>query len=74
MPSGLREDRMKRMASLVSLPKRRQTPGEEIANSISHGFGFAAGAIVAPFLIVAAVRYGDTAFLVGASVFAAAIG
>jgi len=64
---------MERMAALTALPKRRQSLGEEIANSVSHGAGLVAGAIAAPFLIVAAVRRGDPAFIVGASIFAATI-
>jgi hemolysin III len=59
--------------SLVALPERRQTLGEEIANSVTHGAGLVAGAIGAPVLIIAAVRRGDPAFIVGASVFAATI-
>ena len=61
------------MSPLTALPERRQTLGEEIANSVSHGVGLIAGAIAAPFLIVAAVRRGDPAFIVGASIFAATI-
>ena len=49
---------------------RAQTAGEEIANSISHGVGFLASIVAAPFLIVAAIRFGP-ANIVGASVFAA---
>jgi hemolysin III len=44
--------------------------GEEIANSISHGVGLLASVVAAPFLIIAAVRFGP-ANIVGASVFAA---
>lgn len=50
---------------------RPQSRGEELANSVSHGFGLLAAAVAAPFLVVAAVEHGDTAFIVGASVFAA---
>ncbi len=50
---------------------RAQSLGEEIANSISHGLGALAAAIASPFLIASAVRYGDCARVVGASVFAA---
>ena len=45
--------------------------GEEIANAVSHGVGFVAAAIGAPFLIAHAARHGDTAAVVGASVFSA---
>jgi len=64
---------MEPMSALTALPERRQSMGEEIANSISHGVGLVAGAVAAPVLIVAAVRRGDTAFIVGASIFAATI-
>ena len=64
---------MERMAALTALPERRQSFGEEIANSVSHGVGLVAGALAAPVLIVAAVRRGDPAFIVGASIFAATI-
>jgi len=61
------------MSTLVRLPERRQSPGEEIANSVSHGVGLLAGALAAPVLIYAGVRQGDTGFIVGASIFAATI-
>jgi len=64
---------MEGMTALTSLPERRQSLGEEIANSVSHGLGLVAGALAAPVLIIAAVRRGDTAFIVGASIFAATI-
>ena len=64
---------MKCMSTLTALPKRRQSVGEEIANSISHGVGLVAAAVVAPLLIYAAVRRGDAAFIVGASIFATTI-
>lgn len=58
-------------ASLKSLSgPRHQSLGEEIANAISHGVGLLAALVAAPFLIVSAVRRGDTAFMVGACVFA----
>lgn len=52
---------------------RRQSPGEEIANSISHGAGLVGAIVGTPFLIVAAADRGDAAFIVGASVFCAAM-
>jgi hemolysin III len=61
------------MSALVSLPKRRQSMGEEIANSVSHGVGLVAGTLAAPVLIFAAVRRGDPPFIVGASIFTATI-
>jgi hemolysin III len=51
--------------------ERPQSLGEEIANSLSHGFGFLAAVVAVPFLLLATARHGSTANLVGASVFAA---
>lgn len=48
-----------------------QSREEEIANSLSHGFGLVATLAAAPFLVLHAVRQGDAGFMVGASVFAA---
>jgi len=44
--------------------------GEEIANSVSHGVGVLAALAATPFLVLAAVRRGGAAAIVGASVFA----
>lgn len=52
---------------------RPQSRGEELANSISHGAALAAAITATPFLIIAAVRHGDAAFVVGASIFCAAM-
>ena len=52
---------------------RRQSRGEEIANSISHGVGFLASLVGAPFLIVATVRDGSAWNVVGASIFVASM-
>jgi hemolysin III len=57
-------------ATIAAMDARAQTLGEEIANSISHGVGLLASIVAAPFLIVAALRFGP-ANVVGASVFAA---
>jgi hemolysin III len=54
-----------------AVPEREQSRGEEIANSISHGVGLVAALVATPFLVLQAVRRGDTGFIVGASVFAA---
>jgi len=43
---------------------------EELANSVSHGLGLVAAIIAVPILVLAAVRHGDTPFIIGASVFA----
>lgn len=54
-------------------PERRQSLGEEIANSTSHGIGLIAGLVGAPILIVQAARQGDAAFVIGASLFVASV-
>ena len=53
------------------MKERPQTLGEEIANSVSHGFGFAAAVVSAPVLIVAAEQTGEAFNVIGASIFAA---
>jgi hemolysin III len=57
-------------ASFVK-PKRQQSRGEEIANSLSHGIGLVGALVAAPILIMHAVRRGDAGFIVGTSIFAA---
>jgi len=52
---------------------RTQSPGEEIANSVSHGVGLLAAVVAAVVLVLAAARQGGTARIVGASVFSAAM-
>jgi hemolysin III len=54
-------------------PKRGQSQGEEISNSISHGIGLVAALVGTPFLIMHAVRQGDAGFIVGTSVFSASV-
>ncbi len=54
-------------------PERRQTLGEEIANSVSHGAALAAAVAGTPFLIVSAARHGDRLNVAGAAVFAASM-
>jgi hemolysin III len=58
------------MSISLAVPKREESRGEEIANSISHGIGLVAALAATPFLIMHAVRRGDTGFIVGASLFA----
>ena len=60
-------------AVLAPHQDRPQTLGEEIANIISHGLALLAALIAAPLLIVQAVKHGDAANVVGASVFAASM-
>lgn len=57
------------MRILPSGPKREQSQSEEFANGISHGIGLIAAIVGAPFLIIHAMRHGDTKFIVGTSVF-----
>ncbi len=61
------------MRILIDNPKREQSQGEEIANSISHGIGLVASLVGVPFLIIGAVRHGDTGFIIGTSIFSATI-
>jgi hemolysin III len=51
----------------------RQTIGEEIANSVSHGVGLLAALGAIPYLIATAIRRGSASAIIGASVFAATI-
>lgn len=53
--------------------KWTQSAGEELANSISHGFGLLAALAGAPILIAAALERGSMYFTVGAAVYAATI-
>lgn len=64
---------MASMSVLTALPKRRQSVGEEIANSVSHGVGLVAAALATPVLVYAALRQGSVGFIVGACIFAATI-
>ncbi|GAB6069385.1 hemolysin III family protein [Thiomicrorhabdus hydrogeniphila] len=52
---------------------RLQTLGEEIANSLSHGFGLLAIIIGTPFLIVHAAHSPHTGYLVGVCIFTASM-
>ncbi|OFZ98339.1 MAG: hemolysin D [Betaproteobacteria bacterium RIFCSPLOWO2_02_FULL_62_17] len=51
--------------------ERRQSLGEELANSVSHGLGLLLALAGAPVLVTVAYRRGDATGIVGASVFAA---
>ncbi len=61
------------MTDAPPTPERSQTVGEEIANSISHGAGFAAALVATPSLIADAVTTGSTYFVVGVAVFAVTV-
>jgi hemolysin III len=52
-----------------ALPRRTQSSGEELANSISHGLGLAGAMVGSPILLLAAFRHGSVLFLVGTIVF-----
>jgi len=56
--------------SSARLPKRPQSPGEEVANSVSHGMGLIAALVATPFLMMQAGRGQDAGFMAGASIFA----
>jgi hemolysin III len=58
------------MVGVLELQERPQSLGEEIANSVSHGLGLLATLAAFPILVIAALRRGDAAGIVGASVFA----
>jgi len=53
------------------MDERRQTLGEEIANSVSHGLGFVAALVAAPVLIATTAQTGKALNVVGACIFAA---
>ena len=61
------------MSVTAAALERRQTLGEEIANSISHGAGLVGAMIAAPFVVLTAGANGSNAGIVAASVFAAAL-
>jgi len=50
---------------------RDWSPGEELANGLSHSVGFLATLIGSPFLLIAAIHRGGSRPLVGVGVFAA---
>ena len=52
---------------------REQSLGEEIANSVGHGIGLLLAIAALPILVVAAVRDGTAADIVGASIFGSTI-
>ena len=59
------------MINGIASQERTQSPGEETANSVSHGVGFLAAVASAPVLVLSAVRHGGVARIAGASIFAA---
>lgn len=61
------------MTNPAPTSEREQSRGEEIANSTIHGIGFVSALVGTPILIEHAVRHGQTGYIVGTSVFAAAM-
>ena len=55
------------------MPKREQTPKEELANAVSHGFGLLLGLIGIPFLILKAMENGRFSAFIAALAFALGI-
>src|SRR5439155_25896511 len=53
----------------LPLPNRMQPAGEELANSVSHGFGLVGAVIGTPILLLAAFYHGSLSFLIGTAVF-----
>jgi hemolysin III len=58
------------MIKALALRERTQSPGEEIANSVSHCVGLLAAVVAAPVLVLSAIQHDGSARIVGASVFA----
>ena len=61
------------MTSAPASREHTQSPGEEIANSVSHAVGLLAAVAAAPVLVLSAVRHGGAGRIAGASVFAASM-
>lgn len=55
------------------IPDREQTRTEELANSLSHGFGLLAALAATPYLLSHAVHRGDAIFVFATSLFAFSI-
>ena len=62
---------MKVIDELFAAPNWDQTRREEIANSLSHGFGLAAAIVATPFLCLAAARQPSRTFFAGTILFVA---
>ena len=61
------------MHDISDMPDSPLLPGEEIANSVSHGIALLAAVVSLPILIASTVRQGDLSEIVGASIFAGAV-
>ncbi|MBU6258706.1 MAG: hemolysin III family protein [Burkholderiales bacterium] len=55
----------------MTAAERAQTPGEEIANAVSHGIGCALAIAALPVLVVHAARRGSAADIAAAAIFTA---
>src|SRR5438270_1259962 len=53
----------------LNFARRTQSPGEELASSISHAIGLVGAIIGAPVLLLAAFRHASAFFLVGTIIF-----
>src|SRR5437763_2182006 len=53
----------------LNFARRSQSPGEELANSISHAIGLVGAMIATPVLLLAAFRHASAFFLVGTIIF-----
>lgn len=62
---------MKAIDELFAAPQWDQSRREEIANSISHGFGLAAAIVATPFLLFNAARHPTQSFYIGTIIFVA---
>jgi hemolysin III len=52
-----------------TLPWRTQSAGEELANSVSHGFGLVGAMVGTPILLLTAFYHGSLSFLIGTGIF-----
>jgi hemolysin III len=62
---------MKILEEPQSLPRWTQSPGEELANGISHGIGFVGAMVGTPILLLTASRCGNIPFFFGTIIFSA---
>lgn len=53
----------------LNFARRTQSPGEELANSISHAVGLVGAMVGTPVLVLAAFRHASVFFLVGTIIF-----
>jgi len=53
----------------LALPRRTQSAGEELANTISHALGLVGAMIGTPILLLAAFHHGSISFFIGTIIF-----